>query len=58
MIHWLNLETLLLIVKQGRSQAAKVSEELCCYSSITAVNLKQAHAVRSIFDPLVWWGEQ
>ena len=44
--------------KKSSNLTAEVNEELRRYSSITGVNLKQAHAVRSIFDPLLWWGEQ
>ena len=44
--------------KKSSNLIAKINEELRCYSSVTGVNLKQPHAVRSIFDPLLWWGEQ
>jgi len=44
--------------KKSSNMMAEVDEELRRYHSISDVNLKQAHAVRSIFDPLLWWGEQ
>ena len=44
--------------KKSSNFTAEVNEELCRYGSITGVNLTQAHAVQSIFDPLLWWGEQ
>jgi len=46
------------IRKKSCNFTAEVNEELRRYESITGVNLTQAHAVRSIFDPLLWWGEQ
>ena len=44
--------------KKSSNLTAEVNEELRHYNSITGVNLKQAHAIRNIFDPLLWWGEQ
>ena len=44
--------------KKSSNFTAEVNEELRLYDSITGVNLTQAHAVWSIFDPLLWWGEQ
>ena len=44
--------------KKSSNLTAEVNEELRRYNSITGVNLKQAHAIRNIFDPLLWWGEQ
>jgi len=44
--------------KKSSNFKAEVHEELRHYESITGVNLTQAHAIRSIFDPLLWWGEQ
>ena len=37
---------------------ADVEEELRCYHSIAGVSLQQLDAVRSVFDPLLWWGQQ
>ena len=44
--------------KKSSNLTAEVNEELRHYSSITGVNLKQPHAVQSIFDRLLWWDEQ
>jgi len=44
--------------KKSSNFMAKVHEEPRRYESITGVNLTQAHAIRSTFDPLLWWGEQ
>ena len=44
--------------KKSSNLMAEVNEELRRYSSISSVNLKQTGNVRSIFDPLLWWGEQ
>ena len=35
-----------------------VKAEFQHYNSITGVNLQQPDAVRSVFDPLLWWGQQ
>jgi len=35
-----------------------VHEEKKHYKSMGGVSLHQPNAVRIIFDPLVWWGEQ
>lgn len=35
-----------------------IEEEFQCYSSIAGVSLQQPEAVRSVFDPLLWWGQQ
>jgi len=37
---------------------ADVDAEFRRYSSITGVDLQQPDAVRSVFDPLLWWGQQ
>ena len=37
---------------------ADVKAEFRHYNSVTDVNLQQLNAVRSVFDPLLWWGQQ
>ena len=37
---------------------ADVEEEFQRYNSIAGVSLQQPDAVRSVFDPLLWWGQQ
>ena len=36
---------------------ADVEEEFRHYNSIAEVSLQQPDAVRSVFDPLMWWGQ-
>ena len=37
---------------------ADVDDEFRRYNSISGVSLQQPDAVRSVFDPLLWWGKQ
>ena len=37
---------------------ADVNAEFRRYNSISSVDLQQPDAVRSVFDPLLWWGQQ
>ena len=42
----------------GSDFEADVDAEFHRYNSITVVDLQQPDAVRSVFDPLLWWGQQ
>ena len=44
--------------KSTRDLKTEVYEEMRRYKCMGGVSLHQANAVRIIFDPLVWWGEQ
>ena len=44
--------------KSEREIQVDVEEEIRRYKAISSVNLNQPNAVRIIFDPLLWWGEQ
>ena len=56
----LNLEMLLPVIAKvvAMYQKADVNAEFWPYNSITGVDLQQPDAVRSVFDPLLWWGQQ
>ena len=43
---------------ESKNFEADVEEELRHYNSIAGVSLQQPDAVRSVFDPLLWWGQQ
>ena len=43
---------------ESKDFEADVEEELRCYNSIAEVGLQQPNAVRSVFDPLLWRGQQ
>ena len=43
---------------ESKDFEADVEEELRCYNSIAGVSLQQPDAVRSVFDPLLCWGQQ
>ena len=42
----------------GHGSIADVEEGLRRCNSIAGVSLQQPDAVRSVFDPLLWWGQQ
>ena len=43
---------------ESKDFEADVEEELRHYNSIAGISLQQPDAVRSVFDPLLWWGQQ
>ena len=44
--------------KSSKDRIAEIDEEMRHYMAISGAILKQQNAVRSIFDPLLWWGKQ
>ena len=43
---------------ESKDFEADVEEELRHYNSIARVGLQQPDAVKSVFDPLLWWDQQ